>query len=482
MTEPRIRIEPHRIDTDGTAAALLMEEYANKLDAWQELVLNAWLGKDEQGNYTAINCGLSVPRQNGKTEILIARTLYGLLVNGERILFTSHQQRSSKQVFMRLLEIFTDKRHPEICEQVKKTRLGIGEEGIFLNNGASVEFTSRTRQTARGYAGLSLIVLDECQTANDEELAAIMATLSASPTQNRQLIYCGTPPTVGDSGEVFKRFRQSCIASAERNEEQANSWHEWGVSAESLEEIELSNREIWYKCNPALGTGRLSEIFTEQEYKIQAPGDFARERLGYWAKPKTTTQETVISPELWNSCKSAEQKPSGKTAYGVKFKNDGSEVILAGAVIPNEGPARIALIDARPTGEGLNWLSTWLNARYKEASVVVIDGKNGADVLIEKLRPSGGGTWAFKDSIIKPSAQNVVTAASTLLNELCEHTITWYEQQEMLTESAITSIKRPISGGWGFGGSESAPIEACSLALWGVRTSKRNPQRVMRLG
>lgn len=112
----------------------------------------------------------------------------------------------------------------------------------------------------------------------------------------------------------------------------------------------------------------------------------------------------------------------------------------------------------------------------------MIDGKNGADVLIDKLKPTGGGAWVFKDSIIKPSAQNVITAAQGLINDLHENAVTWYSEQEELKESAITATKRPISGGWGFGGRTSAPIEAASLALWGCRISKRNPKKSMRIG
>jgi hypothetical protein len=60
--------------------------------------------------------------------------------------------------------------------------------------------------------------------------------------------------------------------------------------------------------------------------------------------------------------------------------------------------------------------------------------------------------------------------------------VTWYKKQDMLRDSAITSTKRPISGGWGFGGEDSTPIEACALALWGAKNSKRDPNRKMRIG
>lgn len=474
---PRIRIEPPRIGSDGPGAAKLMQAYGVQLDEWQKLCCDAWLGKDADGRYTATSAGLSTARQNGKTAVLIARCFYGLVINGERVLFSSHQMRSVKKVFRRFVNMFTDKQHPEIMKTVKKIRYGIGEESIELNNGGIIEFMSRSRQAARGYDGISVIVIDEAQEATDDMLEALLAVLSSSQTGTRQVIYAGTPPYPGCPGTVFRRFRQTCIDEAGRGEVKENCWHEWSIAAESLDEIDIEDRDLWFYCNPGLGT-RLTEEFTATEAATLSKDGFARERLNFWAKPAARAEEFAINAELWDSCRSNAPKPDGKTAYGVKFSADGSAVVLAGACIGSDGAARITLISERPTGAGLNWLVEWLNERYKRASCVVIDGRNGADLLVDKLAP----VWIYKNSVIKPSAQNVVMAANMLLNELAEKTLTWYSEQDSLRESAITARKRSIAGGWGFGGSGSEAIEACSLALWGCRTSKRNPQRVMRIG
>lgn len=475
---PRIRIEPPRCSTDGNGAALLMQEYGYTLDEWQRLVLDCWLGTDEAGDYSATSAGLSVPRQNGKNCIVEAREFYGLVVNGERILHTAHQVRTAKKAFRRLVNMFTDKKHPEIIKAVKKIRYGIGEECIELENGGIIEFTARSRQAARGYDGISLVVYDEAQELTDEQAEAIMAVLSASATGTRQLLYIGTPPYIGCTGEVFRRFRQACIMAGGKEEQHKSAWHEWGIAADSVSEIDLGNKNLWYEANPALGY-RLTEEFTIEEFKTLSDAGFARERLGFWDKPVTIQSILAIDAKVWDRCRSDAKRPEGKTAFGVKFSADGSEVVLAGAVVPNDGTAaRITLLATEPTGRGLSWLADWLNERYKIASCVVIDGKNGADVLIDKMK----NTWRFKDSIIKPTAQNVVTAANMLVNDLNENNVTWYSEQEELRESAITATKRQIGGGWGFGGQTSTPIEACSLALWGCRTSKRNPSRKMRLG
>ncbi|MBR2080498.1 MAG: hypothetical protein IJ980_02550, partial [Oscillospiraceae bacterium] len=73
-------------------------------------------------------------------------------------------------------------------------------------------------------------------------------------------------------------------------------------------------------------------------------------------------------------------------------------------------------------------------------------------------------------------------AAGLLLDALAERSVSWYYGQEALRDSAITSTKRPLAGGWAFGGDNAAPIEAAALALWGAKTSKRDPTKTMRIG
>ena len=470
---PRICVEPKRYSTDGDDAAALMKEYGLELDTWQKDVLDAWLGRDENGNYNVTSAGLALPRQNGKNVCLEAREFFGLVVNGERILATAHQVRTSKKSFRRLAAMFTDKRHPEILDIVKQIRYTNGEEQIELTNGGSIEFSARSRQAARGFDGISLVVYDEAQELTDDQVEAIMATLSASATGTRQIIYTGTPPYPGCPGEVFRRRRTVCITDAGRHD----SWHEWSVAAETVADINTGDTSLWYMTNPALGI-RLDEEFTAEELRSMSPDGFARERLGWWSPILETKEDYAIPADVWDACKSSDPKPDGKAAYGVKFSADGAEVSLCGAVIPKAGKARVSLIERRQTGHGTQWLADWLNERYKKASCVVIDGRNGVDVLIDKIVP----TWRMKGSVIRPSVRDVIASVSTLTDALNEQTVTWYDGQDMLRESAVTSVKRPIAGGWGFGGDNSTPIEAAALALWGAKNSKRDPEKKMLIG
>ena len=186
----------------------------------------------------------------------------------------------------------------------------------------------------------------------------------------------------------------------------------------------------------------------------------------------------AIDEKAWDACASDKPKPDGKTAFGVKFSVDGSEVCLCGAVVDSSGTARISLIDRKPTGHGIRWLADFLNQRYGKAACVVIDGRNGVDVLVDRIID----TWRMKDTIIKPSAKDMLAAVSTLTDAINERSLTWYRPQEALRDSAVTSTRRDLAGGWAFGGENSLPIEAAALALWGAKTAKRDPSRKMRIG
>jgi hypothetical protein len=381
----------------------------------------------------------------------------------EQVLYTAHLQKTATETFEEMANFFDS---PKLRKYVKDIKTALGREQIILTSGARVKFLARTRNGGRGQHG-DLLIFDEAQELDSDAQASFIPAISAS--LNPQTIYVGTPPDPNIVGDVFRRIREKAIAK----ETKSTSWFEF-----SVKEIgDVRNPERWADTNPALGR-RILISTIEGECEQMDADTFARERLGWWSPTITERVDYAINEKLWNSCISDEAKPEGKTAFGVKFSPDGSEVSLCGAVIDKDGKARIELIDRRSTGEGTQWLADWLNFRYKKASCVVIDGRNGVDVLVEKIKD----TWKYKNSVVRPSTKDVIAAVSMVMNGLSEKTITWYSKQVVLKESAITSVKRPIGGGWGFGGENSTPIEACALALWGAKISKRDPNRQMKFG
>ena len=465
--EPRYRIAPKYENTELRAARLLQAS-GLLLDPWQGDILDDWMSFNAGQKWICKTCGGSVPRQNGKTLIMQGRAEAGMLLYGEKVLYTAHLQKTATETFEEMADFF-DK--PSLQKYVKDIKTALGREQILLANGGRIKFLARTRNGGRGQHG-DLLIFDEAQELDVNQQASFIPAISAS--LNPQTIYMGTPPDPTVTGTVFRELREKAI----HGKTKTTAWFEF-----SVEEIgDLSDKARWYQTNPALGR-RIQEETIKGEFEQMSEDTFARERLGWWAPIRVERKEYAIPQDIWDRSASEEPKPEGKTAFGVKFSADGAEVVLCGAVIPKEGQARIELIDRRPTGLGTQWLADFLNERYTTASCVVVDGKNGVDVLIDKLTDKKiGGAWIMKGSVIRPRATDMIAAVGFLMDQLAEENVTWYKKQDMLRDSAITSTKRPISGGWGFGGENSTPIEACALALWGCKNSKRDPSRRMKIG
>lgn len=460
---PSVRIVPDYEDTDGADAAQIMAAAGLRVDPWQSEVLNDWLCRDSEGSWAAPSCGLAVPRQNGKTLNVVGRAAAGMILYGEWVIYTAHLQKTSTETFLEIRSLFE---HPMLAPRVKSIASSIGREQIVLKNGGRMVFVARTRNGGRGLHG-DCLIFDEAQELTVEQQGSFLPALSAS--QNPQTIYLGTPPDENADGTVFRRLRDKAKAGSSTG----IAWTEF-----SVDEIgDVTDHARWAAANPALGR-RIKETTIASECDQMAKDVFARERLGWWSPVVQTTVDYVLNLDAWAKCVSEDTKPTGKTAYGVKFSADGTNVCLCGAVVPTKGPARISLIKEESTARGVKWLADWLNERYSQASCVVIDGRNGVDLLIDHIAK----TWRMKGAIVRPTAKDVIASASVLSDAVNQGTVTWYKYQERLNESATTATKRPISGGYGFGGENASPIEACALALWGALTTKRNPNKKMRIG
>ena len=355
---------------------------------------------------------------------------------------------------------------PKLRRHVAEIKTAIGREQIILKSGARIKFLARTRNGGRGQHG-DLLIFDEAQELNETAQGSFLPAISAS--RNPQTIYVGTPPGPDAVGTVFRNLRSRALAG----DAARAAWFEFSVP----EIGDVKDPARWAAANPALGR-RIQLSTIEGEAEQLDPDTFARERLGWWSPVAVEQQDYALDRAAWEACASEDEKPEGKTAYGIKFAADGSCVCLCGAVIPKDGPARVSLLELQPSGRGLAWLADWLNQRYDKASCVVIDGRNGVDVLVERIRE----VWKAKNSVVRPAVRDVIAAVGLFTTAVNEGGLTWYRPQTALNESALTSTKRPISGGYGFGGENSLPVEACALALWGAKTSKRDPSRKMRIG
>jgi hypothetical protein len=436
---------------------------------WQRGVLDAWLGVDNFGFWTAQRCGLLVPRQNGKTTGTVeVRELFGLIILGERILHTAHQQKTATESFRNLKNIF---KHPDLAKLLDGDPLSaLGREEIRLKNGGVIKYIARTRASGLGFTA-DVLILDEAQELTDAQIEALQPTISAAPSGNPQIIMLGAAPGIDSPGEVFGRYRKDAVIGKAKD----LSWHEWSVDTIG----DVSDRSRWESTNPSLGK-TLKGKTINAELNTMTPDSFARQRLCWWPDKSA---EQLIDKTSWSKLGTEEPADEGKQTFAVRFSPDGGVVCVAAALKPTDDrKPHIEMVLHRSTNHGVQWLVQWLHDRWQKTALIVVDGKAGAQALVEKLRAAGVG----KKAICEPRVADVIASTSRLLDAVHEEAITHFNQPA-LDKAALSAKKRPIGngGGYGFGGidaSDVTPIEACALALWAVMTTKRNPRRRQRIG
>ena len=123
MQTPRVRTAPRASTNDVDDACFLADSYGLTPDQWQEDVLEAWLGLRRDGTWAASQCGLAVPRQNGKNALLEIRELYGMIVRAERFLHTAHEVKTARKAFLRIASFFENpKKYPELASMARERK------------------------------------------------------------------------------------------------------------------------------------------------------------------------------------------------------------------------------------------------------------------------------------------------------------------------------------------------------------------------
>lgn len=448
---------------------LLSEAGFECLD-WQELLLECWMGVLASGRWAAPSCGNEGPRQNGKTRDICGRSAAEMLFYDGTVIYTAQLQKTSTETFEEMASLMDTKALRKFLAP-NGIRTALGREEIRLKSGARMKFLARTRNGGNGQHG-SLLVFDEAQYLDKQAQGSFLAAISACKTRRGpQTIYNGNAPEDGDNSEVFERIRADALSGKTRR----TAWTEWSIGA-SLELPDVSDRSMWERTNPSLGV-LISMDTIEAEYEALDAVQFAHQRLGWFTSKNNSNH--LISQEAWSAC-ATDDAPEGyaKMAYGVRFTPDGVSVTLAMAVTTSMG-CHVEYIRTEPTVAGVSWLVDWLVARKGKAAAVAIDGKADATDLGQQLIKSGMPKGAVM--VARPS--DAIAADAMLVNAVNDRTLTHLDDAA-LSESALGATRRPIGkdGGYGFGGDCPERLDACALALWAARTTKRDPKRRGRIG
>lgn len=449
---PRIEVAPSSVSSAGGDAVALAELAGLKLDPWQQHVLEVALGEQEDGRWSSFEVGLVVARQNGKTEILLARILAGLFLLGEQlIVFSAHEFKAAREAFYRLRALVQD--CPQLMDRVEQITTGAGNEGVELKTGQRVRFVARTGSSGRGFTG-DCVILDESFNLPTDALASLLPTLSARPNPQVWFASSAVDQMAHPNGLVLSRVRKRAL----EGDAGALAYLEWSADDSRVDDLEyLSSVDAWAQANPALGF-RISAEHCRKEWDALPLSAFLVERLsiGDWPDPdgKSEDEDRPISPALWDGLMDRGAAPNDPVVFGVEVAPDRSSAAVVAAGWSDDGRVVVELVDRRPH---VSWLSGRLDelVASHSPSAVVLDGYAQVDVDVET---------------VTTGAADMAAAFARFVDACHDGQLSHLGQQEL--DAAVAGAEtRSLSGGRAWKrvrGVDVSPLVAASLAVWGL--------------
>ena len=286
---PRLQSVPPSVSSEGDRVADLAASAGLILDDWERWVLDQGLGRAADGKWSAFEVCPIVARQNGKGAILEALELAALFLDDfgvDLILHSAHEFKTASEAFRRVQGRIENRSW--LRKRVRQVYLQRGAESIELLNGKRLRFVARSSGSGRGFTS-DLVILDEAYALGDQEMAALLPTLSARP--NPQIWYTSTAG--GPASTQLGLVRARGVAG----DDPSLAFFEW--SAE--EDDDPADPRTWAKANPGMGI-RISAEYIEKERAALPAEAFARERLSIGDYPVDGGAWETISADAWGAC------------------------------------------------------------------------------------------------------------------------------------------------------------------------------------
>lgn len=510
--EARVRSVPAYASSSGPEVLEVGRLAGVELDPWQQQDLTDGLGESSDWKcpkcthrateaircpshprsnlihpWAAFEVAEVVPRQNGKSELLIVRMLGGLFVLEEPLqIFSAHQFDTAVEIFLRLAFLISE--CDELRSQVKHRggrmtgiKYGHGEEGIELQSGLRVRFKARTGGGGRGFSGDTLY-LDEAMILPEQFLGATVPILSARP--NPQIYLAGSPPDDEDpthDGVVLAKRRKRALAGDDPSlayfEHSAQADHPAGLSAEFLDD-----RKNWAAANPGLGI-RITEEHVANERRAMGDRQFAIERLGVGAWP---------SVEVGNDRKISIAKWRARELVDKRSKAEG-QVCLSFDITPDRSWGAIGLAGNRADGFGHvevvehKRTTAWMIDRLVDLALerdpvaIVWDKQSPASALENKLRAAledAGVSLETMDGdlLIPVTSAEFAQACGMLFDEVEQQTFRHRDQPKVTAalQGAMHRMLHDEEWIWSrrLSNVDITTLITVTLARWGSQTQQ----------
>lgn len=437
--------------TYGHQVAGIAEKLGTPLMPWQKHVVDVALEIDpDTGNLAYREVRLTVPRQSGKSTLMVALMAHRCVAMGpnQRVGYTAQTGKDARQRW-------DDEHVPMLAasslgKQMKVSR-GVGNEKIRWQNGSLWGLLATTETAGHG-AQLDLGVIDEAFALSDDRLEQAMKPAMITRKQPQLWIVS----TAGTEDSLYLNDKiDDGRERAHAGQTSSVAYFEWSAP----DDAPIDDPATWAACMPALGITIPVEAIRSDFESMREP-EFRRAYLNQRQNRAATAPWQVVSEEAWAACLDERSRIEGEPILALDVTPSRSMSSLAACGTRADGLPHVEVIGNRP---GTSWLFEWFAAerRVERYRKIVIDPVSAAGSLAGDLRALGlqveeigtrqfvGGCGKFYDLATQRGLRHI--------------------GQEPLTAALAGAKKRPLGDSWAWHRRDPSvdvsPLVAATLAL-----------------
>lgn len=335
-TDPRLFTPPLRRLTRSTTRGYEVIDFADQvlgepLLAWQEWLVKHALELNPDGSFRFRTVVILVARQNGKSHVKRAVSLWRLFVDGARLVLGVGQDVSlAREQWQACID--TIKTTPDLASELETVRRTNGDEWFKLASGGRYKISAANRSAGRGLS-VDELTFDELREQRDW---LAWSALSKTTTARVNGQTWAMSNAGDDQSVVLNHLRDAALSSRDPS----IGLFEW--SAE--DGCDLDDPRAWAQANPALGV-TVSEAAIRSALGTDPPAVFRTEVLCQ----RVDQLDGAVDLSAWKAC----ADPAGtldnvrdRVVACLDVAPDGQHVTLVAAATLDDGRVRVEVVEA----------------------------------------------------------------------------------------------------------------------------------------
>ena len=455
---PRYTTPRSRRATLGGRVGEIARLLGTPLMPWQQHVADVALEVDPgSGLLVYRQVVLTVPRQSGKTTLMLAVMVHRALGFGDRqkIVYTAQSRLAARRKWEDE-HVLALKKSP--LRAMFTVRKQIGQEAIRWRNGSIHGLEAPSEDAVHGDV-LDLGALDEAFSQEDDRVEQGMKPAMITRPQPQLWIFS----TAGNRKSVYLREKvEAGRLASTAGVTSGVAYFEWSADPDS----DPGDPATWRSCMPALGDGgTVREDAIAADFQSMKLPEFRRAYLNQW--PDEAPDEwLVIGRDAWDALTDPHSQPRDPVAFAADITPDRSSGSIAVAGRRADGLLHVEVVENR---RDTSWMAPRLlelRERWRPCAVV-IDAAGEAGSLVAPLEAAGV-------EVVKPTLREATQACGAFYEMATDSATLRHLASPSLTAALAGARQRDLGDAWLWARKglsvDISPLVAVTLAAWGHAT------------